>query len=155
MTPDDRARRAVAILHAAALPLPEDAELAALKARAEQAERAVAELRAAIGSAGPLVARCFAQVSTPGGVDHTAALAVEKRMQAALASTTLGQGWLSPEQAKAWAEKVKEKCADLHPNIDPASDMERLRGAPGAGAMGAIIEYRDAIRALDVDTVKP
>lgn len=41
-----------------------------------------------------------------------------------------------------------EECARLHENINPASDDERLRGAPGAGAMGAVIEYRDAIRAL-------
>ena len=39
-----------------------------------------------------------------------------------------------------------EEAADLHPNINPASDEERLRGSPGAGAMGAVIEYRDALR---------
>ena len=149
MTPDDRARRAVAILHAAALPLPEDAELAALKARAEQAERAVAELRAAIGSAGPLVARCFAQVSTPGGVDHTAALAVEKRMQAALASTTLGQGWLSPEQAKAWAEKVKTACAIK------AWDEDQGGTERSSTYIGGRQDARRDILALDADTVKP
>jgi hypothetical protein len=36
---------------------------------------------------------------------------------------------------------------DLHESVSPASDEERLHGSPGAGAMGAVIEYRDAIRA--------
>lgn len=42
----------------------------------------------------------------------------------------------------------RERCARLHENINPASDDERLAGHPGAGAMGAVIEYRDAIREL-------
>jgi len=46
------------------------------------------------------------------------------------------------------AAETQEKCAALHENINPASDAERLRGDPGAGAMGAIIEYRDAIRSM-------
>ena len=41
-----------------------------------------------------------------------------------------------------------ERCAMLHESINPASDSERLKGFPGAGAMGAVIEYRDAIRAV-------
>lgn len=41
-----------------------------------------------------------------------------------------------------------EEAARLHENIDPACDHERVRDAPGAGAMGAVIRYRDAIRAL-------
>lgn len=42
---------------------------------------------------------------------------------------------------------ANEHAGALHEVIDPASDTERLRGDPGAGAMGAVIEYRDAIRA--------
>jgi hypothetical protein len=40
-----------------------------------------------------------------------------------------------------------ERAASLHESINPASDQERHDGSPGAGAMGAVIEYRDAIRA--------
>jgi hypothetical protein len=40
-----------------------------------------------------------------------------------------------------------ERAAGLHEQINPASDMERLDKVPGAGAMGAVIEYRDRIRA--------
>jgi hypothetical protein len=43
----------------------------------------------------------------------------------------------------------RERCARLHENINPASDEERLNGVPGAGAMGCVIAYRDAIRALN------
>jgi hypothetical protein len=43
----------------------------------------------------------------------------------------------------------REACAGLHEQINPASDEERLGGVPGCGAMGAVIEYRDAIRARD------
>lgn len=39
-------------------------------------------------------------------------------------------------------------AADLFESINPASDAERLRGDPGAGAMGAVIEYRNKIREL-------
>ncbi len=42
----------------------------------------------------------------------------------------------------------RERCAMLHELMDPASDSERLSGSPGAGAIGAIIRYRDAIRQL-------
>lgn len=41
-----------------------------------------------------------------------------------------------------------EEAARLHEQINPASDDERLKGHPGAGAMGAVIEYRDALRGL-------
>lgn len=41
-----------------------------------------------------------------------------------------------------------EEAARLYESINPASDEERLHGAPGAGAMGAVLEYRDAIRAM-------
>ena len=47
--------------------------------------------------------------------------------------------------AAARAEQ-RERDARMHEQISPASDEERIRGIPGAGAMGAIIEYRDAIR---------
>lgn len=43
---------------------------------------------------------------------------------------------------------LKERAAALHESINPASDDERASGTPGAGAMGAVIEYRDAIRRL-------
>jgi len=39
-----------------------------------------------------------------------------------------------------------ERAADLHEQINPASDQERHDKSPGAGAMGAVIEYRDTIR---------
>lgn len=42
----------------------------------------------------------------------------------------------------------REACAQLHENIDPACDHEKVpRPVPGAGAMRAILLYRDAIRA--------
>lgn len=40
-----------------------------------------------------------------------------------------------------------ERAASLHESVNPASDAERLNKDPGAGAMGAVIEYRDMIRA--------
>jgi len=43
-------------------------------------------------------------------------------------------------------ESERERCAQLHEQINPASDDERHHKVPGAGAMGAVIEYRDAIR---------
>lgn len=48
-----------------------------------------------------------------------------------------------------------EEAARLHENINPASDIERGNKIPGAGAMGAIIEYRDAIRALQLYPRQP
>lgn len=41
-----------------------------------------------------------------------------------------------------------EEAARLHENIYPACEHERQKGDLGAGAMGAVIAYRDAIRAL-------
>jgi len=38
-------------------------------------------------------------------------------------------------------------AASLFESINPASDMERQHGDPGAGAMGAVLEFRDLIRA--------
>jgi hypothetical protein len=40
-----------------------------------------------------------------------------------------------------------ERAASLHESVDPASDEERQNKVPGAGAMGAVIQYRDMIRA--------
>ena len=40
----------------------------------------------------------------------------------------------------------RERCAALYESVNPASDLERERGDPGAGAMGAILEFRDLIR---------
>ena len=40
------------------------------------------------------------------------------------------------------------RAGDLHESVNAASDQERHDGHPGAGAMGAVIEYRDAIRNL-------
>lgn len=45
-------------------------------------------------------------------------------------------------------EDALEQAAMLHEQVDCASDAERLAGIPGAGAMGAVIEYRDKIREL-------
>ena len=39
-----------------------------------------------------------------------------------------------------------ERAAMLHESVNPASDAERRSKTPGAGAMGAVIEYRDLIR---------
>jgi hypothetical protein len=43
-------------------------------------------------------------------------------------------------------QAATERAAILHESVDPASDAERLNGAPGAGAMGAVVQYRDMIR---------
>lgn len=43
-------------------------------------------------------------------------------------------------------EDEREHCAMLHESVNPASDIERHHGDPGAGAMAAVIEYRDLIR---------
>ena len=40
----------------------------------------------------------------------------------------------------------RERCAMIHQQVNPASDEERLNHVPGAGAMGAVIQYRDLIR---------
>lgn len=44
-----------------------------------------------------------------------------------------------------WIAATK-RAGDLHEQVNPASDDERLKDIPGAGAMGAVIEYRDTIR---------
>ncbi len=65
-----------------------------------------------------------------------------------------GFGDLGKEIASAIREASRlalESAAQLHESVNPASDEERLHGSPGAGAMGAVIEYRDKIRALADD----
>lgn len=67
--------------------------------------------------------------------------------------------------AKLWAERPEHldgslwamyergfrdattRAANLHEQVDAASDSERLGNIPGAGAMGAVIDYREKIRA--------
>lgn len=46
-------------------------------------------------------------------------------------------------------------AAELWESVNNASDMERHHGDPGAGAMGAVIEYRDLIRSHLPDKGKP
>lgn len=43
-------------------------------------------------------------------------------------------------------QTATERAGMLHENVDPACDHERTEGHPGAGAMAAVIAYRDAIR---------
>ncbi len=43
-------------------------------------------------------------------------------------------------------EEERERCAMLHESVDVACDHERQSKSPGAGAMGAVIAYRDLIR---------
>lgn len=45
---------------------------------------------------------------------------------------------------------ANERADALHEEVNPASDEERQRGDPGAGAMGAILEYRNKIRRVDI-----
>ena len=42
--------------------------------------------------------------------------------------------------------RMKERYASLYESVNPASDEERLNNVPGAGAMGAVLEFRDLIR---------
>jgi hypothetical protein len=51
--------------------------------------------------------------------------------------------------ASGWNEAL-ERAAMLHESVNPASDEERVHRIPGAGAMGAVIEYRDKIRGLKI-----
>lgn len=43
-------------------------------------------------------------------------------------------------------QAATKRAGNLHERVNPASDQERHDGDPGAGAMGAVIEYRDLIR---------
>ena len=47
---------------------------------------------------------------------------------------------------EAGFKAATERAANLHEQVDSSSDAERLEHIPGAGAMGAVIEYRDKIR---------
>lgn len=55
------------------------------------------------------------------------------------------EGSLWAMYCRGFADATK-RAGDLHEQIDSASDAERLESIPGAGAMGAVIEYRDEIR---------
>lgn len=46
------------------------------------------------------------------------------------------------------AETALEYAALCHEDIDTACSHERENGDPGAGAIGAVVAYRDRIRAL-------
>lgn len=54
-----------------------------------------------------------------------------------------GSLWAVYEQG---FKDATQRAGNLHEQVDSASDAERLGGLPGAGAMGAVIEYRDKIR---------
>ena len=59
-------------------------------------------------------------------------------------------------QGSLWAAFMAGFCAAieqakmLHESVNPASDEERSNHVPGAGAMGAVIQYRDMIRAAGI-----
>ena len=57
--------------------------------------------------------------------------------------TVLGSLWHAFEKG---FQIATEKAAQLHESINPSSDDERHNKTHGAGAMGAVIEYRDQIR---------
>lgn len=46
-----------------------------------------------------------------------------------------------------------DRAADLFEMVSPASDEERHNGDPGAGAMGAVLEFRDLIRRTAAEEV--
>ncbi len=46
-------------------------------------------------------------------------------------------------------QEERQACAYLFEMVNPASDDERNNGVPGAGAMGAVLEFRDLIRARE------
>lgn len=45
-------------------------------------------------------------------------------------------------------QAATKRAGDLHESVNTASDQERHNGDPGAGGMGAVIEYRDLIRSV-------
>lgn len=65
------------------------------------------------------------------------------KMWALLPQYLEGQLWAA--YCKGFADATA-RAGNLHEQIDPASNAERVDGLPGAGAMGAVIEYRDKIR---------
>lgn len=54
---------------------------------------------------------------------------------------------LAAAEQRGWNRRG-ERDARLSENVNPASGKERVNNLPGGDAMGAIIEYRDKIRAL-------
>lgn len=54
-----------------------------------------------------------------------------------------GSLWAMYEQG---FRDATNRAGNLHEQVDAVSDAERLERIPGAGAMGAIVEYRDKIR---------
>jgi hypothetical protein len=58
------------------------------------------------------------------------------------------EGSLWAAFAKGFA-MATERAAALHESVNPASDDERLNKVPGAGGMGAVIQYRDMIRTTE------
>ena len=119
----------------------------ALLVRVEQAERAVAELKATLVRAHACATYDEATNTCDGCF-----------ISEALTSTTLGQGYLSPEQAKAWAEKVKAACARIADDCDlsrPAMVNGPLKDEWEAGVADASVSIEEAILAFDVDKVKP
>lgn len=57
--------------------------------------------------------------------------------------------WQISELVQKTLRSERERCAMLHESVNPASDDERLHHDPGAGAMGAVLEYRDLIRSTE------
>lgn len=53
------------------------------------------------------------------------------------------------------ARFMREQAAALFESVNAASDDERIAGDPGAGAMGAVLEYRNAIRHLPLSPTPP
>jgi hypothetical protein len=65
------------------------------------------------------------------------------------ARTEHAEGSLWAAYTKGYQDATK-RAGNLHEQIDNTSDAERLEGAPGAGAMGAVISYRDEIRKAEL-----
>lgn len=83
---------------------------------------------------------------------------IEKRVRATICPTYKSsgeetiEGRISKEDFEALLsllgrirDSERERCASLFESVNPASDDERLHNAWGAGAMGAVLEFRDLI----------
>ena len=87
---------------------------------------------------------------TPVPASHPLMQAWEAYKQSADFATAVN----SPGLGSWWAtfmagwNAATQNASALHESINPASDAERNASLPGAGAMGVVIEYRDAIRRL-------
>ena len=81
---------------------------------------------------------------------HECLKALKQKSEELTESKDLSLYWIGrAEYAERKARREAfEEAAQLHESVNPADDLERLHGDPGAGAMGAVIEYRDKIRAL-------